>query len=311
MEWSDTPIRLTYIVGTGRSGSTVIDSFLGNHPSIQSVGELARLLNDAWTNDYYCSCGKRSSSCTFWSAVHQGWCELNGGVTVEQYAGLQSRFEQLRRWPFLSRERWKDSEDFQSYAKQTRLLLRAIQNTSGCKMIVDSSKGVERAYALAQIPGIDLRVIHLVRDPRGVVWSHKKAFKKDLRGGLPSDIEPEPTWRAALYWCRLNLQAEWLRKYLGKDRSVLVRYEDFMQHTRPVMEQVGRLMDVDFEPLLQVTEQDGTFNFSHTIAGNRVRMKGQLRLKFDEEWREKLETRDRRITEALSGWLMARYGYRI
>ena len=310
MKSQEEPLRVVYIAGVGRSGSTVLDSVLGNHPLIQSVGELSRLASDAWIQNFYCSCGKRSKDCPFWVAVHQAWCDLNGNVSVEEYVETQSRVEHFRRWPFLIRKSWKKTETFQVYTEQTLQLLKAIRMVSGCSTIVDSSKGLERAYVLSLIPDIDLRVIQLVRDPRGVVWSHKKAFAKDLQNGLPRDIPSQPAWRAALYWCRMNMQADWLRRRLGPEKALLVRYEDFMLNTLPVLQKIGNFIGIDLTNVQRVIDEGGQLYFDHTIAGNRVRMKGKLELKFDEDWKQYLSPQDRRITETLSGWLMTHYGYK-
>ena len=304
-------LRVVYIAGVGRSGSTVLDSVLGNHPHIQSVGELSRLSSDAWIQNFYCSCGKRSEDCPFWSAVRQSWCSVNGGVTVQEYNEIQSEVENIHQWPARIRERWQNSQTFQLYVEQTIHLLKAIQSVSGCTVIVDSSKAVERAFALSLIPEIDLRIIQLVRDPRGVVWSHRKAFAKDLENGLPRDIRSQPAWRAALYWCRINLQADWLRRRVGPYKSLFLRYEDFMLNTLPVLRTVGSFIGIDLENVQHLIDEGQKLYFDHTIAGNRVRMKGELKLKYDQEWREKLSPGDRRVTEFLTGWLMARYGYKL
>lgn len=304
------PLRVVYIAGVGRSGSTVLDSVLGNHPQIQSVGELSRLANDAWIHNFYCSCGKRSQECPFWVAVYEAWCASDGKVSVQEYVETQNHVEQFRHLPVLIRDSWKKTQTFQVYAEQTLLILKAIQQVSGASIIVDSSKGIERAFVLSLIPEIDLRVIQLVRDPRGVVWSHKKAFKKDLENGLPRDIESQPAWRAALYWCRMNMEADWLRHRLGPEKALFVRYEDFMQNTQPVLQNIGDFIGVDLTNIQRVINEGGKLYFDHTIAGNRVRMKGKLELKFDQEWRQHLSPKDRRITELFSGWLMSRYGYK-
>ena len=148
-------LRVVYIAGVGRSGSTVLDSVLGNHPAIQSVGELSRLANDGWIHNFYCSCGEPAKECPFWSAVQQVWCDSNGGVTIPEYIETQNKVEQIRKSPFMLRENWRKSPTFQIYAEQTVLLLKAIQMVSGCTTIVDSSKGVERALAMSMIPEID------------------------------------------------------------------------------------------------------------------------------------------------------------
>lgn len=303
-------LRLVYIAGVARSGSTVLDSVLGNHPQIQSVGELAKLASDGWLHNFYCSCGNPSQDCPFWGAVHEAWCSLNGSVSVEEYVDIQNKVEQIHQWPSLLREHWQSTRTFRLYAEQTLVLLKAIQMVSGCATIVDSSKGLERVFALSLIPDIDLKIIQLVRDPRGVVWSHKKAFRKDLENGLPRDIRSQPAWRVALYWCRMNLQADWLRRRVGPEKAMLVRYEDFMLQTLPVLEKIGNFIGTDLGNVQQAVKQGTKLYFGHTIAGNRVRMQGELRLKFDQDWLEQLPNRDRRVTELISGWLMNRYGYK-
>jgi hypothetical protein len=305
------PLRVVYIAGVGRSGSTVLDSVLGNHPHIQSVGELSRLASDAWMQNFYCSCGRRSQECPFWVAVYEAWCASNGRVSVQEYVDTQNDVERFRHLPVLVRERWKSTQTFQTYSEQTLSILRAIQKVSGSSIIVDSSKGIERAYVLSLIPEIDLRVIQLVRDPRGVVWSHKKAFKKDLENGLPRDIESQPAWRAALYWCRMNTEADWLRHRLGPEKALRVRYEDFMLNTLPVLQTIGDFIGVDLTNIQRAIEDGQKLYFDHTIAGNRVRMKGKLELKFDQEWQQQLPARDRLATELLCSWLMFRYGYKL
>jgi hypothetical protein len=306
------PLRLVYIAGVARSGTTVLDNVLGNHPLIQSVGELARLPSDAWLQNFehYCACGERSKNCPFWVAVQQAWCNSNGNIAIPKYIELQNKVEKFRQWPLLLCQSWQSTRTFQAYAEQTVLLLKAIQMVSGCAIIVDSSKGLERALALSLIPDIDMKIIQLVRDPRGVVWSHKKAFTKDLKHGLPRDIRSQPAWRATLYWCRMNLQTDWLRRRVGPEKSMLVRYEDFMLQTLPVLQKIGNFIGVDLLSVQQAIKQEEKLHFGHTIAGNRVRMQGELRLRFDQDWLRHLSPRDRRVTEIMSGWLMARYGYK-
>ena len=304
------PLRVVYIAGANRSGSTVLNGVLGNHPFIQSVGELVWLASDGWINNFNCSCGKPSQECPFWVAVHHTWCDLNGRGTIQEYLEIQNKVKRFGQQPFLLHESWNNNHTFQLYAEQTYLILKAIQMVSGCMTIVDSSKGMERAHVLSLIPDIDLKVIQLVRDPRGVVWSHKKALMKDLEKRLLRDTYPQPAWRTALYWCRMNLLAEWLRRQVGPERAMLVRYEDFTLETLPVLQKIGDFIGVDFSNIQQAINQGEKLYFGHTIAGNRVRLQGELRLKFDQEWRYHLSPRDRRVTEIISGWLMARYGYK-
>jgi hypothetical protein len=47
----------------------------------------------------------------------------------------------------------------------------------------------------------------------------------------------------------------------------------------------------------------------HPIAGNRMRMKGNVTLKPDWEWMDRLPTRDRVICWLTGGWLLLTYRY--
>jgi hypothetical protein len=62
-------IRVVYITGFGRSGSTVLNITLGQHADVIATGELGNLSRRVWHSDEYCSCGARVRSCPFWSAV--------------------------------------------------------------------------------------------------------------------------------------------------------------------------------------------------------------------------------------------------
>jgi hypothetical protein len=101
-----------------------------------------------------------------------------------------------------------------------------------------------------------------------------------------------------------------LRRRLGPEKSLLLRYEDFMLNTPSALQTIGSFIGVDLENVQHTINDGGKLYFDHTIAGNRVRMKGELKLKYDQEWRQKLSARDQRMTEILTGWLMARYGYK-
>lgn len=296
-----------YIIGAGRSGSTVLDTVLGNHPRLESVGELINVARSGWLNNEYCACGQRANDCPYWNAVRQEWATRIGRDDPSAYRNLQLSFERLRNWPTLWR---RNDSAFQQYADQTLALYQSIRAVSGKTMIVDSSKQGSRAYALSKIAGLELRLLHLVRDGRGVAWSLQKSYQKDERAGVQRHIPPRPIWRTALFWLLSNIQAGWLRRRLPPAQSHRVRYEDFVTQPAQVLTDLGGWLGLDFEPVLTALNQGTALPVGHTIAGNRVRMAGQIRLKPDTEWQECMPARDRRIFELLAGWQLRQYGYR-
>ncbi len=201
------------------------------------------------------------------------------------------------------------SAAFATYAERAAALFRCLGDATGAEVVVDSSKSPARALALAHVPGIDLRVVHLVRDPRGVAWSLRKRLERDLAAGVPKDSRVHPVWWTAAAWSLTNAQAELARRMIGPERSIFVRYEDFATHPLEVLERTCELAGVDPAPMAAIVDGELDLRTRHLVAGNRLRMKGSARLRLDEAWRQKLAPREIRTCGRLAGPLMRRYGY--
>ena len=310
MTTSTSPLRIIYIVGAGRSGSTVLDTVLGSHPDAISVGELSNLHRSAWINNEFCACGEPADGCGFWNEVRETWLNATRGASVENYLGMQARFERFRPAAMLRTEAASlfSTAAARRYLEQTGSLYESIAAVSRRRVIVDSSKTPLRARWLARLPGVDLRLVHLVRDSRAVAWSRKKALARDVQAGVQHDLAARPAWYSVLYWTISNLFAARLRRRSG-DRGVLVRYEDFVSDPAGELVRIGDACGLDCSGLVRVLESGESFSVGHTVAGNRLRMAGQVRLKPDWDWIERLPESDRRTCWRLSGWLMKRYDY--
>src|SRR5437773_1697066 len=55
---TDRDVRVIYIMGAGRSGSTLLDTILASHPEVVGVGELVNLHSAGWTAKEICACGQ-------------------------------------------------------------------------------------------------------------------------------------------------------------------------------------------------------------------------------------------------------------
>ncbi|MBI4773114.1 MAG: sulfotransferase [Deltaproteobacteria bacterium] len=306
---SDNKVTVAYIVGAGRSGSTVLDTILGNHSEVESVGELCNLVRSAWLGPDYCACGARGSECPFWSEVRLDWIRRTGASDLKEFKKLEDVFERSRFFSRLLRGSFARKAEFQVYSNYAVSLFQAISEVSGKRIIVDSSKIPARAFALSRMPGVDLKLIHLVRDPRGLARSLQKAFRKNLRSGVARDMRPFPVWRVPLPWIRVNVCSSWLVKRVGPGRGLTIRYEDLMADHRGTLEKLGKLMGLGYEPVIRTIDSGGSMKVGHTIAGNRVRMAGSIRLQADVEWVQKLSDREKALVRTLAGWHMRKYGY--
>lgn len=336
----ETPVTVLKIMGLGRSGSTILDLVLGNHPNIESVGEVGNLIVNGWISREslrgidqeklrvpICTCGKRldvryvdapEEACPFWSSVRREWVERTDPDGIESYPKLQDAFESKSRWTRygldsllrLLYEKRRPSAAFRSYARLTLAFFESIRSVSGKPVVVDSSKSPVRAFALGMMPGIDLYVVHLVRDGRGVITSHRKTLKKDFRAGIMWDHKGRPIWKTIVRWMVLNLVSEWVCIRLGPKRTMRLRYEDLVADPKSALERIGSLIELDLTDVANAASSGEPMHAGHNIGGNRTKKSGTITLRADEEeWKSALSPKEQRLSWALTGWLMRRYGY--
>ena len=297
-------------MGSGRSGSTLLDIVLGSHPDIQGVGELVNLVKNGWLQNEHCSCGKPANDCPFWSQVRQVWGG-RGIDSFERYTALQGSFEHYRNLPALLRKRRDLSPRFQEYAESTRILFEVIRDVGGKPIVVDSSKNPVRALALSKVPGIDLRLVHLTRDGRGLVSSLSRSWRKDEEVGVTRDIKARPVWRTAVFWLAVNLLSGWVRWQLAPKKSIRVRYESLVTNPKGVLGEIGRLVNVDLAPVANAISRGDAIAVGHNVAGNRLRMSRSVRLRPQAgQWKNMLSHEQQQLSWLLMGWLLRHYGYK-
>jgi hypothetical protein len=173
-------ITIVHFIGVGRSGSTLLNIILDNHPDIVSTGELAFFVR-GWLSGDYCSCNHLVSECLFWSKVKDEWLKRTNIPDLESYLYLQQQWESFRRLPFVLFRSFLSNQAFREYQQYTAQLYAVIKELSDVMIVADSSKNPVRALSLATIPRIDLRLIFLVRDVRGYAWSKQKVLRKNQK----------------------------------------------------------------------------------------------------------------------------------
>jgi hypothetical protein len=307
------PIPVLYLAGQGRSGSTLLERVLDGVPGVVSVGEVVHLWERGLARDERCGCGLAFRACPFWRAVGEaaygGW----GALDVARVRDLQDRVDHTRLIPALLlrrllpayRARWG------AYGEVVEALLRAVATTTGAAVVVDSSKHVSTAFLLASLPGVDLRIVHLVRDARGVAWSWSKRVRRPEVSTAVAWMPTYPARRVAARWLADNLALHALRR--SGLPSALVRYEDLVAAPEAELARVLALVaDRVRAPEPGTLAGDGAVHLvpGHPVAGNPLRFRtGRVDLRLDDEWRARLPARRRRGVTALAWPLLLAYGY--
>jgi len=312
---SDSPparVQVRYIGGFGRSGSTMLDLMLGQAPGVFSAGEVREIWQSGLAENRLCGCEQPFRDCSFWQAV--GEAGFGGWDRIPLPDILRLRYSLDRPWSFpaqpLSGVVRSLQSRIQAYTGTLERLYRAIAEVSGASVIVDSSNLPSHAFLLRKMPAIDLRVIHLVRDSRAVAWSWQKRVEK-LRSGGPSGYLPQygPAG-SSLRWMYYNGLTQSLRR-LGVPYH-LVRYEDLVRN--PYQVTAGLLSHAGLSgQAAQPSYIEGhrvRLKPNHTVEGNPMRfVTGDLELRADQAWQNRLLARDRRTVTALTLPLLRAYGY--
>ena len=62
-------VKVIYIAGEGRSGSTLLERILGQHNKIFAAGELIHIWERSFMENQLCSCGKSFYECEVWKDI--------------------------------------------------------------------------------------------------------------------------------------------------------------------------------------------------------------------------------------------------
>ena len=257
------PIVL-YIMGTGRSGSTMLEILLGSAPDTFAAGELFNVLEDGYSGDAMCSCGNLFSFCNVWSKVKLD-VPLNNSE-IEDLSIENRRIEWhsgfWRQWSGLLRPSTL-------YGRFNVEVFRSLANISGAAYVIDSSKYAGRALAINSLLDKRLRIIWLVRNASGILHSFQKPNKDEQH--------PRSAFSSTLYIIFVTLCA-WLVKRKMGGRCLIVQYEKLLTNPTVELERIGEWASIDLNEAIRRVENMEEFEIGHLVTGNRLRKQGKLML---------------------------------
>ena len=304
-------ITVVYLGGFGRSGSTLVERMLGAAPGWTNVGELVDLARTVAPSDERCGCGERFSACPVWNEV--GAAAFGGwrADVVDRLAGLQRAAARQRHLPRLLSPLGRRADSVVELQAAYARIYRAVAEVTDAAVVVDASKGPALGQALVGAPGIDLRMLNVVRDPRAVAWSWSRHVERPHATAGRSEMWRVPAPRSAAQWSTLQLEMEAIAR-LGGVPSARLRYEDF------VADPVGSLVEataalgapLSRRDLPAVERSEVVLDPSHGLSGNPSRFRtGPVGLRRDDGWRAAMPSADRAVVTALTLPLLVSYGY--
>jgi hypothetical protein len=300
----DKKIKVLYVAGSGRNGSTLVSGILGQFPGFVSVGEIISIWEAGAPAGGTCGCGKPISKCEFWSGVTKAVFDRLGEKRRENAAVLcksETRFRNLLKI-FWNTRAGLFSKRLKELTIALDLLYEAVSEHGRGAIIVDASKSPVYAALLNLIPSIELYVVHLVRDPRAVARSRSRP-KENLAVLSPA--------HSALIWLLWNAAVAHLDLF-GIKHFQFVRYEDFVESPRSVINSVVDFISGDREWSPFVSGHKVALEATHSVSGNPDRFQlGEIEIAADVRWIEKMRGSDKALVTLLTLPLLRKYGYPI
>tara|TARA_R110001583_G_scaffold19603_7_gene76543 strand:+ start:8302 stop:9294 length:993 start_codon:yes stop_codon:yes gene_type:complete len=324
---TDKKQKLVYLAAASHSGSTMTAMLLGAHPELCSVGEL-KAANLGDRGSYLCSCKTLVSECGFWQGVAekmaargQEFCILDAGTDIRIGASpyVLRLLKPLVRNPIM--EYIRDGLLLLSpiWRKQLPLLqkrnadyVRSIAQQAKVDTVVDSSKiGIRLKYLLKN-PDLDIKVIWVVRDGRGVSLAYKNpsefadAKNPKFRGGGAGKTQEQGRGIeiGANEWIRCNQETEAVLATMPKENWIQVHYEDICNNTEKTLDTLFDFLGVD------ATKKRLDFKtVEHHVVGNGMRLDDSEEIKLDDRWKSQLSETELANYYKIAGLYHQKMGY--
>ena len=321
--------KLAYLLAASHSGSTLLAMLLGAQPGACTTGEL-KATHLGNPDSYRCSCRERISDCGFWQDITRAMLRrgindfniTNAGTSLYEAKSsyVQRLLAPLYRGPRLEMVRdlgLSLSSEWRSLLSDTKrrnlALIEAVLEVTGAGVVIDSSKAALRLKYLLQIPGLEIKVIRVIRDGRAVSltytdeWKFADSTDPAFRGGGCG--KSQQTLRrsmaeAANEWKRSNEAADALIATLPRSQWDEVRYEELCTNPKDTIKRLATFLELDNRQ----THIDYRAVCQHVI-GNGMRMDLTSDICRDDRWRNILSEDSLNVFESVAGRLNRRYGY--
>jgi hypothetical protein len=307
-------VKILYILGSPRCGSTLLDNIFNEIDGFVSVGEMRflwqRILEDRW-----CGCRRPFDQCPLWSAVlERGWgwpttSRIDPRVVVRwQRQGVRERHT----WKLLRARHLSLGGPERAYADVVANLYRGVADLTGARVIVDSSKRPSHGALLRFVDGVSVYYLHLLRDPRAVAYSLSKGKRNPDRSHYAEMARSGPIQGSAL-WAAVNIGAEAVCRANPPERVQRVSYEDFVRDPVAVIKSTIDMLDEEIPTSPPwIGERTVRLRGNHTVSGNPSRFElGDIDISEDERWKSEMSGWRKAVVSLATAPVLPRFGYPI
>lgn len=301
-------VKFIYIMGRGHSGSTLLDTILGNSRYIESVGELVSALGRV--NTEVCSCGLKMIDCDHWKSVLAGYRETAKELSFEEFCKQSTKQANIGKFPGALIDKTK----YNSLLGASFLFFEQIASVSHKRFILDSSKEHTRGLLFSRSE--NAYVIHLIRRPDRILSStYFRAVNGETVKILRKRFQPKNKLVFFMYiiimsisWTVGNFLAE-IVKLVSKNKVLTVRYEDLVENPVAQLMRIQNHIGVDLSDVIFKIQTDQDLEIGHNLGGNRFRFDKKFKVQPKKSVQRKLPAVFSITTKIINLPFMLYYSY--
>lgn len=258
--------RIIYIIGAGRSGTTLLEIILGNGHNIFNAGELNRYpYRDGVARDRE----PESLSYQFWDEIRS---ELIKKHDLAKQEKLHKQFEyHVGFVKYFLKAPYK-KEEYREYQEFIYDFYKLIFNKINQPIITDSSKYPGRAMNLPKTLPYEISYIYIKRDPVNVVKSFaKKDVEQSTKGWLSANLY----YFIANFLCTIALKK--LRK---RHKTSIIKYEELIEEPSKVLKQVETELTINLQDVIQKIQENKLLDICpYIFDANRIRFQTNIKIR--------------------------------
>lgn len=255
-------INIIYLLGAGRSGTTLLATLLNNHEDIETLGEMHQFIEYVDENKD-CSCGEKLKSCSTWNLSS----DLMDSDIKDERLYCENK-ESHKNIPTLIFNKKADKR----YISIQEHIFSSVSEHRKSKWYLDSSKYIARYLLLKKSRKFNIKGIYMVRDPRGVINSFSKKVQTSKR-----------PLSAVLYYNLINFFGELVSR---TSKNILkIKYEDLVESPELVLEEIyDHVFDIKKGSVILLEFS----TMPHIVGGNRIKTKKRIHLSKDTDWQRNI-----------------------
>ena len=293
---------LNFVLCPSYHGATLLALLLNNHSKISCLGDTIPTKKF----EQVCSCGKKVSVCEFWQSIRsslntdQYYTSINmipsrpqlitnrkiNRKIVRLMIEINSRFS-INLW-HLTRNASNKFADMQLQFYET------VKEMHGTDVIIDGQKELRKLKILNGIlkGKANVKVLHLVRDPRGFLNSSKKYIKS----ATVKKVSEE--------WLKMHTDIRNSCDRPGID-YLLVKYENLCENPAECMRTIFNFYGYEYENVITAPK----YLKKHHLMGNKMVFEFDGTVKLDLSWKERLNPMEANDVLKLTQPLSRTMGY--